>query len=176
MSDSTHNAYDWAELTRRLTPIRTDPETNWRSFDNCILILEIAGMRILHWGDNRPDAPQHVWDALGEIDVLLLPVDGSEHVLSNAQADEVAERLKAKVIVPHHYGIWNLTARASTMLPCDEWVDAHLDPIRTDSGSYSFSRDFVMKQTGRVVHFGENLAFEPPLQEGPEVKDRRNAP
>ncbi|QUS35284.1 MBL fold metallo-hydrolase [Falsirhodobacter algicola] len=176
VSDSTHNAYDWAEMTRRLTPIETDPETNWRSYDNCLLLIETAGMRILHWGDNRPDAPRHVWDALGEIDVLLLPVDGSEHVLSDAQADEVARRLKAKVIVPHHYGIWNLTARASTMLPCDAWVDAHPNAIRTESGTYAFRRDFVMAQSGRVVHFGDHLAFTPPLSEGPEVKDRRNSP
>ncbi len=176
VSDSTHNAYDWAEMTRRLTPIRTDPDTNWRPFDNCIIVMEMAGMRILHWGDNRPNPPQHVWDAIGEIDIALLPVDGSQHVLSDAQADEVAARLKAKVIVPHHYGIWNLTARASTMLPCDDWVDAHADPIRTGSGTYRFSRDFVMSQSGRVVHFGENLAFDPPLQAPPEDKDRRNTP
>src|ERR1700730_5371831 len=35
------------------------------------------------------------------------PADGSYHVLSPQQVKEVAERIKAKVIVLHHYYIWN---------------------------------------------------------------------
>lgn len=163
VSDSTHNAYDWAEMTRRLTHVRTDPADNWRSFDNCLLLVEMAGLRILHWGDNRPNPPQSVWDRLGEIDILLLPVDGSQHVLSDAQADEVAARLKARLIVPHHYGVWDLTTRASTLLPPDAWVNRSADAIWTDAGSVSLTPSFVKSQQGRVLCFGEHVAFDKPV-------------
>lgn len=93
VSDSSHNVHDWADKTRRLTPVRTDPPGNWRSFDNSLLVIETAGLRVLHWGDNRPDPPDAVWDRLGQVDIALLPIDGSEHVLSYAQAETVAARL-----------------------------------------------------------------------------------
>lgn len=164
--DSTHNAYDWADKTRRLSRVKTTPPDNWRSFDNCLLLVEVAGLKILHWGDNRPNPPQAVWDRLGEIDVLLLPVDGSEHVLSYAQADEVAARLKAKVIVPHHYGIWDVIARGSTLLPADPWVKLREDAIWTDSGAVRLDPAFVKTQQGRVLYFGEHVAFEKPDLQG----------
>ncbi|PZQ48134.1 MAG: Zn-dependent hydrolase [Rhodovulum sulfidophilum] len=176
VSDSTHNAYDWAELTRRLTPIRTAPEDNWRSFDNCVLLVEVGGMRVLHWGDNRPNPPAEVWDRIGEVDVLLLPVDGSEHVLSFDQADAVIARTGARVVVPHHYGIWNVTTRGSTLLPADAWVDRRPDAIRTEAGSLRLSRDFVRAQRGRVVYFADKVAFEPPVGAGPDRLDRRLTP
>ena len=176
VSDSTHNAYDWAEMTRRLTPVKTDPERNWRSFDNCLLVIEVAGLRVLHWGDNRPEPPEAVWDAIGKVDVLLLPVDGSQHVLSDAQADAVVTRLSPSLIVPHHYGLWNVTTRGSTMLPADRWVDAHPDPIRTDSGSVRLARNFVRSQSGRVLYFGEHVAFNPPIGAERCETDRRHSP
>ena len=170
VSDSSHNAYDWAELTRRLTETRTAPEDNWRSFDNCLLLIETAGLRILHWGDNRPNPPQSVWDRLGEIDILLLPVDGSQHVLSNAQADEVAARLNARLIVPHHYAIWNVTTRASTLLPPDEWVNGREKSIWTEKGAVMLDPAFVKEQKGRILFFGEHVAFEIPDPRNPEQK------
>lgn len=162
VSDSRHNAYDWAEMTRRLTHVGTTPPDNWRSFDNCLLIVEVAGLRILHWGDNRPNPPDTVWEQLGEIDILLLPVDGSQHVLSYAQADAVAERLKARLIVPHHYGIWDLTTRGSTLLPPDTWVNARADAIWAEAGAVRLDPAFIKSQAGRVFCFGEKVAFDKP--------------
>ncbi len=168
VSDSTHNAYNWAEMTRRLTNMKTNPPDNCRSFDNCLLIVEVAGLKILHWGDNRPNPPDSVWDKVGEIDILLLPVDGSQHVLSDEQADKVAERVKARLIVPHHYGIWDVTTRGSTLLPPDAWVNRRKDSIWTESGAVRLAPSFVKAQTNRVLCFGEHVAFDKP--------DPRNAP
>jgi L-ascorbate metabolism protein UlaG (beta-lactamase superfamily) len=166
VSDSRHNAYDWAELTRRLTDVRTTPPDNWRSFDNCLLLVEVAGLRILHWGDNRPDPPDGVWERLGRIDVLLLPMDGSQHVLSHAQADAIIERLEARLIVPHHYGIWDLTTRGSTLLPPDAWVKAREGSIWTEGGSVRLDPGFVRGQRGRVLCFGEHVAFDKTAMRG----------
>jgi hypothetical protein len=53
VSDTAHADVDWAGLTRKLTPMETRPPDNWRSFDNTLLLIETAGLRILHLGDNR---------------------------------------------------------------------------------------------------------------------------
>ncbi|MBX9589858.1 MAG: MBL fold metallo-hydrolase [Hyphomonadaceae bacterium] len=162
VSDSTHNAYDWAGMTQRLTNMETKPPNNWRSFDNCLVLVETAGMRILHWGDNRPNPPASVWEKIGKIDIALLPIDGSFHVLSSAQIDDVIARLDAKLVVPHHYYIWDVTTRGSTLISPKAWVDARADSIWTSSGSIQLEREFVAGQRNRVLCFGEHVAFEKP--------------
>ena len=164
VSDSRHGIYDWAGLTRKLTPMETLPPHNWRSFDNSILLIEVAGLRIVHWGDNRPEPPEEVWQRIGEVDVALLPIDGSQHVLSYSQADRIAERLSANVIVPHHYFVWNITHRASTLLPPDEWMATQESGRWTDSGEIVLDVDWVRRQSGLAMCFGEKVAFSVPGQ------------
>lgn len=162
VSDSSHNVYDWADMTQRLTNVETRPPNNWRSFDNCLLLIETAGMRILHWGDNRPNPPESVWEKIGDIDIALLPIDGSYHVLSPSQIDDVIKRLDAKLIVPHHYYVWDVTTRGSTLLPPNDWVELRPDPIWATSGSVALEREFVTSQRHRAFCFGEHVAFEKP--------------
>jgi L-ascorbate metabolism protein UlaG (beta-lactamase superfamily) len=162
VSDSSHNAYDWADKTRRLTTVETRPPNNSRSFDNCMVVIEVAGLRILHWGDNRPNPPDNVWDRIGEIDIALLPSDGTFHVLSAQQIEDVAARIKAKMIVPHHYLIWDVVTRASTLLPPDNWVNARAGSEWTTSGSVTLTRDQVKAKTGEVLCFGEHVGFKKP--------------
>lgn len=166
VSDSRHNAYDWAELTRRLTDLETRPPDNCRSFDNCLVVVEVAGLRILHWGDNRPDPPESVWARLGQVDIALLPIDGSQHVLSYAQAEAVAARLGAKVVIPHHYMIWDVVTRASTLLPPNEWMAGRANAQWTEGGSVRLTTDFVRAQTSLALCFGEHVAFEKPARPG----------
>ncbi|WP_428484753.1 MBL fold metallo-hydrolase [Rhodopila sp.] len=166
VSDSSHSTHDWAEMTRRLTDIQTRPPDNWRSFDNCIVIVEVAGLRILHWGDNRPDPPETVWSRLGEVDIALLPIDGSQHVLSYRSAEAVASRLKAKLIVPHHYYAWDITTRGSTLLPPDEWVNGRAGSRWLESGSVELTPDYVKAQRGMALCFGRNVAFAKPSTKG----------
>ena len=160
VSDNSHNAYNWAELTRRLTTMQTNPPNNCRSFDNCLVVVEVAGMRILHWGDNRPNPPESVWNKISDIDIALLPADGSYHVLSAQHLQEIAQRISAKVIVPHHYAIWNVTTRASTLLPPDPWVDQQKNVRWLDHGSAKLDSAYVKEQAGTVICFGEHVAFD----------------
>ncbi|MGQ7848164.1 MBL fold metallo-hydrolase [Granulosicoccus sp. 3-233] len=161
VSDSTHGVYDWAGLTRKLTAMETVPPDNWRSFDNSILVIETAGLRILHWGDNRPNPPQAVWDALGKIDIALLPIDGSQHVLSYEQVAQVRDRLNARITIPHHYFVWNVTHRASTLLPPDEWMASQSNAHYTDAGEILLSVEQVRSTDSQALCFGEKVCFDP---------------
>jgi L-ascorbate metabolism protein UlaG (beta-lactamase superfamily) len=90
----------------------------------------------------------------------LLPVDGSQHVLSYEQVGRIAARLQAKVIVPHHYYVWDITTRGSTLLPPDAWVKAQPAHRWVDGGTVRLPRDEVLRQSGLVLCFGENVAFD----------------
>jgi len=169
VTDSSHNVYDWAEMTRRLTNMVTDPPDNCRSFDNSIILVEVAGLKILHWGDNRPNPPDAVWDMIGQVDIALLPIDGSQHVLSYAQVDEVIGRLGPHVIVPHHYYTWDVMTRGSTLLPPDESMKSRPDPRWLDEGSLRLAPDYVKAQHGKVICFGGHVAFAKPSTKADKV-------
>lgn len=146
--------------------IEPAPPDNPRSFDNTLILIETGGLRILHWGDNRPDPPQAVWDALGEIDVALLPVDGSRHVLTYEQAEAVIDRVNAKVCIPHHYFTRGLVRLASTLMPADDWVDRQPDAVRLESATVALNPEQIRGLRGRVLHFGNHLAFDLPKPAG----------
>ena len=160
VSDSSHNAFDWADKTRRLTQVRTDPPDNWRSFDNSLLVVEVAGLRILHWGDNRPNPPDAVWDRLGAIDIALLPIDGSQHVLSYEQVAAITERLRPRIVVPHHYYVWDITTRGSTLLPPDAWMAKQPNTLWVKGGEICLTLAEVRGQSGLALCFGEDVAFD----------------
>ncbi|MBO6815860.1 MAG: MBL fold metallo-hydrolase [Rhizobiaceae bacterium] len=173
VSDCSHADVDWSGLTRKLTPMETRPPNNWRSFDNTIIVIEVGGLRILHWGDNRPNVSDDIWKRIGEIDIALLPIDGSQHVLGYEQAADIRQKLSAKVVVPHHYFIWNVTHRASTLGPPDEWMGLQSNTKWAETGEVSLSADWVRKQKDLSFCFGENVAFElPDLAGDKERADR----
>jgi L-ascorbate metabolism protein UlaG (beta-lactamase superfamily) len=162
VSDSSHNVYDWAEMTRRLTDMITTPPDNCRSFDNSMILVEVAGLKILHWGDNRPNPPDAVWDRIGKVDIALLPIDGSQHVLSFAQIETIIDRLGARIVVPHHYYAWDVMTRGSTLLPADEWVKRHDDARWLSEGTVALSLGDVKAHKRTVIYFGGNVAFAKP--------------
>ncbi len=71
---------------------------------NAIFVFEAPGIRLAHLGDlgQKLDAQQLA--ALGPLDAALIPVGGNFTIDAKA-AVEVAGQLKAKVIVPMHYGV-----------------------------------------------------------------------
>jgi L-ascorbate metabolism protein UlaG (beta-lactamase superfamily) len=70
---------------------------------NTIFVFELDGARICHMGDfgqagMRPEQRQ----AIGDVDVLFVPVGGGP-TLDAAAAAEVVEALRPAVVVPMHY-------------------------------------------------------------------------
>ena len=161
VSDSRLCDVDWVRDTRLATGVETNPPNNCRSFDNCIVIIETGGLRILHWGDNRPDPPDAVWNALGSVDVALLPIDGSQHVLGFGQADRVGERLGAKVIVPHHYYVEGVTTRESTLRTPTAWLDARTNVRRLTNGAVILTKQDIAASMGQILWFGDHVAVTP---------------
>jgi L-ascorbate metabolism protein UlaG (beta-lactamase superfamily) len=89
---------------------------------NVMFRLEIAGLRFLHIGDNRAQLPPDVIQQVGSVDVLMVTVDDSCHLLSYTEVDDLITLLNPRAVIPMHYLIPELTTQESTLLPPDGWL------------------------------------------------------
>lgn len=92
---------------------------------NTIFIVESSGVRVCHLGDNRFPPSAEISDAIGDVDVLIVPVDDSCHLLEYDDVDAFIELFRPRIVVPVHYLIPGLTDPASTLLPIDGWLERH---------------------------------------------------
>jgi len=159
-TDFSQAPYDAGALMMAFEGIDVRPPNNPRSWDHCLVLVETGGLRILHWADNRPNPPEAVWQALGRIDVLLMPIDDSRHVMGWDAAESVIARLKPKIVVPHHYYIWNVVQRQSTLQPAKPWVAAQLDVWEPDGPSVSLTPELLAAADGQVLYFGDRVGFD----------------
>ena len=87
---------------------------------NAIVCFELDGLRFSHFGDFgqaalRPE--QHA--AIGEVDVLFLPVGGGP-TIGGAASAAVVRALRPRLVVPMHYN----TAAINFLDPPDAFLDA----------------------------------------------------
>lgn len=149
----------WTEAVKQFEG-RDDPcpPTNFRHMDNNLYLIETGGLRLLMWGDNRPNPPQEVVDMIGNIDVVFVPVDGSRHILDYAQADSVVEMTGAKVAIPHHYLVPETTFYTSTLQDASEWTKTHPHTM-LDGPAVTIRATDIADMKGHVMYFGShNLA------------------
>lgn len=164
-TDASAALYDFRSIHLDFNGVDITPPNNPRSWDHCLILVETGGLRILHWGDNRHNPPESVWRmlaALGPIDVLLVPIDGSQHVMGYHMAESVMERLKPAMVVPHHYYIREVVQRQSTLQPADEWVGRQPGAVWLDGPEILLERAALAGMDRRVHHFGDHVAFDAP--------------
>ena len=69
---------------------------------NTIHVIEYNGLRVAHLGDLGPDLDDDDIEALGKLDVVLIPVGGT-YTLDCQQASDLVDRLQVKTVIPMHY-------------------------------------------------------------------------
>jgi len=69
---------------------------------NTIHVIEYNGLRIAHLGDLGHDLDDDDIDALGKLDVVLIPIGGT-YTLDCQQASDLVDRLQVKTVIPMHY-------------------------------------------------------------------------
>jgi L-ascorbate metabolism protein UlaG (beta-lactamase superfamily) len=69
---------------------------------NVVYVLDYDGLTVAHLGDLDHVPSQSMIDALGSVDVALVPV-GSGCALSSSQAAEVISLLEPSIVVPMHF-------------------------------------------------------------------------
>jgi L-ascorbate metabolism protein UlaG (beta-lactamase superfamily) len=65
-------------------------------------VLDYSSLTVAHLGDLDHVPNQSMIDALGPVDIALVPVGGGSG-LSSSQASEVISLLEPSVVVPMHY-------------------------------------------------------------------------
>jgi L-ascorbate metabolism protein UlaG (beta-lactamase superfamily) len=78
---------------------------------NTVFLFEFDDLTICHLGDlNIVPTQAQVEEALGEVDVLLIPVGGGES-LNASQASEVVSLLEPHIVIPMHYHVPDSTLK-----------------------------------------------------------------
>jgi L-ascorbate metabolism protein UlaG (beta-lactamase superfamily) len=158
-TDASAALYDFKLIHKRFNGVNIEPPDNPRSWDNVLVVIETGGLRFLHWGDNRHNPPDYIWEMIGDIDIVLLPVDDSQHVMGFEMIDRIIDQLKPKVVIPHHYYVMEVTQRQSTLLPATKWLQTQSRVVHLSSADAQFSKLTLPDET-TIHHFGEHVAFD----------------
>ncbi|MGC3939708.1 MBL fold metallo-hydrolase [Roseobacter sp. EG26] len=147
--------YSWTDALAEFG-VNACPPDNVGHMDMVVYLVETGGIRTLIWGDNRHNPPQEFWDAIGQVDVLTLPVDGSQHILSYEMGNNIVERLKPKVVIPTHYLNETTSYTLTTLQNADEWVKAQSSYKMLDGASVSLNASEVAGMDREFMYFGHN--------------------
>ncbi len=148
----------WYQWTNALEEFGVEacPPDNVGHMDMVVYLVETGGIRTLIWGDNRHNPPQAFWDAIGRVDVLTLPVDGSQHILSYEQADAIVERLRPSIVIPTHYLNETTTYTLSTLQTADDWVKGQKSYKMLEGASLTLAAAEVAGMDREFLYFGHN--------------------
>jgi L-ascorbate metabolism protein UlaG (beta-lactamase superfamily) len=136
------------------------PPNNPAHMDNVLQVVEAGGLRILHWGDNRHNPSPEALAIVGKVDVLLLPIDDSQHILSFEQVAEIIKRLDPHVVIPCHYYTEGVSMSASTLYEADGWVAKQPSVTRLKSHRLTLEVEKVRKMKNHVMYFREHYTRE----------------
>jgi L-ascorbate metabolism protein UlaG (beta-lactamase superfamily) len=152
------SAPGWYKWTNALKEFGVDacPPNNPGHMDMVTYLVEIAGVRILVWGDNRHNPSDAFWASVGRVDVLTLPVDGSQHILSYDQGNAIVDHLKPRIVIPTHYLSETTTYTLSTLAPADEWVKSQKSYRMLESARLDLSAGEVAKMDREFLYFGNH--------------------
>ena len=78
---------------------------NTPDFPNVMFWLEVEGLRFLNFSYNRTDSPDQVTESVGDVDVLMVTLDNSNHRLTYREVDSIINRLRPQIVIPMHYQI-----------------------------------------------------------------------
>ena len=74
---------------------------------NTLMVIEANGLRMVHLGDNGPLTDSMI-AGLGQVDVLFMPADAVNHIISEETTQLILETLRPSVVIPMHYRLPDL--------------------------------------------------------------------
>jgi L-ascorbate metabolism protein UlaG (beta-lactamase superfamily) len=96
---------------------------------NTMFHFLVDDIRVVHLGGLHESLTDEQLAALGEVDVLLMPIGGGDVLTPHAAADLVS-RMEPRVVIPMHYKMEGLTLAAGNVEPFIKEVGSK--PIVTD--------------------------------------------
>jgi L-ascorbate metabolism protein UlaG (beta-lactamase superfamily) len=153
---ATPGWYKWINVVREFGQ-DPYPPNNPSHLDMVSFVVETGGIRTLIWGDNRHNPPESVWRLWGQIDVLTLPVDGSQHILSYEQGDAIVARLKPKIVIPTHYLAEGTSSTLSTLQTADEWVANQKNKQTVEASTLKIEPGKIASLDRHFFYFGNQV-------------------
>lgn len=95
--------YEVAGVTVHGMPTFHDAEKGAEHGRNTVYVIELDDVRVCHLGDLGHPLDDDMLEAIGNVDVLLVPVGGG-CTLDGARAAEVVRQVEPRFVVPMHYG------------------------------------------------------------------------
>lgn len=90
--------------------------------ENVIFTIQMDGVIVCHLGDLGHKLTDKQIDAIGQIDVLLVPV-GGEYTIGPSEAMEAISALSPSVVVPMHYKRAGMNASFDKLATVDEFLE-----------------------------------------------------
>jgi L-ascorbate metabolism protein UlaG (beta-lactamase superfamily) len=96
-----------------------DNEGGRRRGANTAWIVQLEDLHVCHLGDIGHTLTEQQREAIGEVDILLVPV-GGHNTINSVQATEVVTSLEPKIVIPMHYGTGD--GDESALAPVDAFL------------------------------------------------------
>ncbi len=100
-----------------------DNEQGKKRGQNVIYLIEAEDLRLCHLGDLGHTLSKDLIDAIGEVDVLMIPV-GGEYTIGAKEAEAVVRDIDPKIIIPMHYKLPGMTDAFSALEGVEAFVAA----------------------------------------------------
>ena len=120
---------------------------------NTIWIFEVAGLRIAHWGDNAP-MNDTIAQSLTNIDILMVPIDDTYHILKEEELSEVLNTVNAPLVIPMHYKIAALEKRPGlpqNLGAIDNYMAGKKNVIDLNRNEYVVSKHSLPRESQFLV-------------------------
>ena len=112
-----------------------DEEAGTARGPNTIFVFELDGVRVAHFGDfGQRELRAEQAAAIGDIDLLFIPVGGSA-TIGAEQAAEIVARLKPRWVIPMHYR----TPRINFLDTADAFLERSEQVERTPAPAFHTS-------------------------------------
>lgn len=124
---------------------------------NTIWMIEFAGLRIAHLGDNGPITDAIVRE-MGRVDVLMIPIDADYHIIDEAAIQRARSALRPRVLIPMHYRIPGLEASAdspSDLGEIEPWLVGK-DNVTRVGGHLEIFRRETLPEAEQIVVFSHS--------------------
>lgn len=113
------------ELPRFLKP---EEKTDLNRPQLLATYIEMEGIKICHLGGLEKRLTGEMIEAIGDVDVLLLPVGGGD-MISAKTAHEVIEQVEPRIVIPMHYKIDGLKEDIAPLDVFIKEMGIHVEPI-----------------------------------------------
>ena len=114
---------------------------------NTIVVLDDGDIRLAHLGDLGHLLDKAAIEAIGRVDVLLVPVGGF-FTIDEREAAAVVDSLDPRIVIPMHYKTDDVDF---PIAPVDGFLKTQADPDRSKTSTLEFTSQTLPKGRSTIV-------------------------